>query len=363
MKVLLLDRNEAYAARFAQYVGKKSDMQISLCNDLEVCKQMLAREHFHVVLFDAEFDAEKPADYSRKMTAFAFISAVKDKIGETDTIYKYSSVSEICAEIMRVYAEHTQHEMKQEDTEEGSVSTEVITFLPVSGGSGSSTMAAAASAALSEKGKVLYLNLEQRSAESLLFTSDCQKCITDIVAALQTNFQLKEAKRLFDTAIGAETHFGTSGNLDFIRGWLNIEDCVSLTPPILTTVLNVLRKQYQYRYIIIDADFIIGDVLRTMIQLSDKVVFVSTGTDVANMKTEDIHRYLEIVARESDGEMPKKYLLLNQYYGMNDEHSVARDMEIIGRFARYRAEDHSLLSTAGIAAQILAKQGAFDDLA
>lgn len=363
MRVLLLDRNEAYAERFAQYLGKQGDIQVSLCNDLDICKKMLNEELFQVVLFDAEFDNENPADYNRKMTAFAFISSVKDQIGNTDTIYKYSSVSEICEEIMRIYTEHTQHEIKQDTSADGvSAAAEVLTFLPVNGGAGSSTMAAAACISLAARGRVLYVNLEQRAADSLIFSSDSKKCITDVIAALRTNFQLKEAKKLLDTVILTDTAHG-GGNLDFIKGYLNIFDCQSMTPQLLETLLTILRKQFQYRYIIIDADFIISDLLRRLIVLSDKLIFVSTGTDSANRKTEGIHRYLEIVEREEDSAMPKKYLLFNQYYGMQNEDTVARDMKIIGKIGRYRSDDHSLLSAAGVVGQIVNLQGTFDALA
>ncbi len=362
MRVLLLDRNEAYAERFAQYLGKQGDIQVSLCNDLDICKKMLNEELFQVVLFDAEFDTENPADYSRKMTAFAFISSVKDKIKDTDTIYKYSSVSEIIEEIMRIYTEHTQHEIKEDFAGDGgSAAAEVLTFLPANGGAGSTTMAQAASIALATRGRTLYLNLEQRPADTLVFTSESKKCITDVIAALRTNFQLKEAKKLLDTVIISDTAHG-GGNLDFIKGYLNIFDCTSLTPQLLETLLTILRKQFQYRYIIIDADFMISDLLRRLIVLSDKLIFVSTGTDSANRKTEGIHRYLEIIEREEDSAMPKKYLLFNQYYGMQNEEAVARDMKIIGKIGRYRSDDRSLLSAAGVVAQIVNLPGTFDAL-
>ena len=51
MRVLLLDRNEAYAERFAQYLGRQGDIQVSLCNDLDICKKMLSEELFQVLKF------------------------------------------------------------------------------------------------------------------------------------------------------------------------------------------------------------------------------------------------------------------------------------------------------------------------
>ncbi len=363
MRVFLLDSDAEYAARFAQFLSKKTDIQVSVCGSLETAKKILAEEQFQVILFDAAFDGEDPDAYRKKMTAFAFISNVRDMVKDTETIYKYSSVSEICDQLMHIYAAHTQHAVKEDDSESGGRhQTEVISFLPVTGGAGSSTMAAAAAMSFAKDQKVLYLNLEQRHADVLLFSSPEKKSVTDIVAAFRTNYQVKEAKRLLDTVILHDEIHG-NGNLDFMKGFLNIEDCLSLTPQILDTLISAVRKQYNYRYIIIDADFIIGANLKRLILDSDKLVFVSTGSDVANVKIEGIHRFLEVLEREADEPMPKKFLLLNQFYGLASEDAVARDMKIIGRFGRYRFEDHQALSTEGVISQILAKPDVFADLA
>lgn len=264
---------------------------------------------------------------------------------------------------MRIYADHTQHELKIEDDEEAeTIRTKVISFFPVNGGSGSSTMAMAAAIALSKEPdrKVLYLTLEQRHAEMLLFSSAETKCLTDIVSMLRTNYPVKEGKKLFDTVIQHDQRY-SAGNLDYIQGWLNIMDCLSLTPAVLDTIIDILRKQYHYHYVIIDADFIIGDVLKKLISDSDRIVFVSSGADTSNAKIDGIHRYLEIIERDIEV-MPKKYLIFNQYYGLTSEETIARDMKILSKFGRYRSDQHKLISTDGMISHILANENPFRDL-
>lgn len=363
MRVLLLDRDENYTARLSQYLTKKTDIQLSVCNDPDICRRLVKEEHFQVILIDAEFDTIDPEEFRKKNTAVAFISGLQEKIKDTDTIYKFASTSEIYGEIMRIYADHTQHELKIEDDEEAeTIRTKVISFFPVNGGSGSSTMAMAAAIALSKEPdrKVLYLTLEQRHAEMLLFSSAETKCLTDIVSMLRTNYPVKEGKKLFDTVIQHDQRY-SAGNLDYIQGWLNIMDCLSLTPAVLDTIIDILRKQYHYHYVIIDADFIIGDVLKKLISDSDRIVFVSSGADTSNAKIDGIHRYLEIIERDIEV-MPKKYLIFNQYYGLTSEETIARDMKILSKFGRYRSDQHKLISTDGMISHILANENPFRDL-
>ena len=70
---------------------------------------------------------------------------------------------------------------------------------------------------------------------------------------------------------------------------------------------------------------------------------------------------MEIIERDIEI-MPKKYLIFNQYYGLASEEAVVRDMKVIGRFGRYRAENHMLLSTDGVISQILGNDDPFRDL-
>lgn len=360
MKVLLLDRDEAYASRIAQYISKKTDMQISVCNDLEIARELASKEHFQVILFDAEFEDADPEEFRKRNTAFAFISNINETVKDTETLHKFISVPELYGEIMRVYAEHTQHAVKTEDGGESGVRTKVLSFFPVNGGAGSSTMAMAAAISLAKDHKVLYLTLEQRHAEMLVFSSPEKLCLADIVAMLRTNYAVKEAKQLFQLVIRTDTAHG-GGNLDFIPGFLTITDCLSLTPTVLETIIDILRKQFSYHYIVIDADFILGDLLKKLIGCSDKLVFVSSAADTANAKIDGIHRYLEIVERDIDI-MPKKYLIFNQFYKLNSEESIVRDMQVIGRFGRYRASDRMLLTTNGIIEQILDNEDPFREL-
>lgn len=127
-----------------------------------------------------------------------------------------------------------------------------------------------------------------------------------------------------------------------------------MTEQILEVLLKTICEKLDFRYVIIDSDFIVSPVLQKLIISSDKLVFVSSGADIANDKLSKIQRYLELLGREAHG-MPENYLLLNQYYGLQDETAIARNMEILARFARYRVDD-SRITSQGVIEQVLSKK-------
>lgn len=356
MRVLLLDSDENYTKKFVNFIGKDPDIQLSVCNDPDICRQIVKDEHFHVILFAAEFELLNPEEFRKKNTAFAYISGEKEIINGITTIYKFESTKIIIKQIKQIYSEHTHHDLKDDEEDEtNTVNTKVISFFPVNGGSGSSTMAMAAAIALSREPdkNVLYLTFEQRHAEMLLFSSADPKCLTDLVSVLKTNFPTKKGKMLFDTIIQHDQVY-SPGKLDYIQGWKSINDCLGLTPALLDTIFDILRRQYNYHYVIVDADFIIGELLMKLIADSDKIVFVSNGADTANAKIDGIHRYLEIAEGKIE-KMPKKYLIFNQYYGLDSEEAVVRDMKVICKFGRFRSDQHKLISTDGLISFILSK--------
>ncbi|MCQ2417717.1 MAG: AAA family ATPase [Oscillospiraceae bacterium] len=363
MNVLLLDQNEAFAKKFISAMTKVTGTQVSFCNNVDACREMLAKGSYQVVLIDGAFDSVNPRDFEGKHTAVAFFSNMRDTIKNTTTIYKYEGMKEIYEQLVQLHAAHTEREVKVSTDESGRIKNEILTFMPVGGGTGSSTVAMAAAIQFAKNDKVLYLNLEQMHAETVVFKAEKKKTITNLISTLDTNFQKEQAKLLFDDIIQSDEHFG---NLQLIRGFTNMEDCESLTEAALTNIIELLKKCYEFRYIIIDADFGYSAFLKSLILHSDKLVFVSAGYEMANRKMEMMHRYLDVLSR--DEILPRQFVVFNRYYGMNEEQEqkVANGMTIAGRFARFAGgtrEKPQRLSTYSVIQEMMKTQDAFAELA
>ena len=362
MKILMLDTDLDYAQRFKYYFGKKyTDIHVSLCDNYEAVKKLLNEDTYDVILFDASFDhiEVKSLDALTAGAVFAYVSGTNEIINEKETLYKYQGMSEFYAKICGLYEKKKNRIVRQSDgnAKDGDI-REVITFLPVHGGAGASTMAAACAVSLGADCSVLYINLEQCPSDSAFFKNDSKKGITDVVSALKTKYTEAGIYQLLKDVIRKDQN-QKGANVSYIRGYNNIMDCTAMSEHCIEVMIKVLRAKFDFRYIFIDADYIVGPVLQKLIVSSDKLVLVSSGSDIANIKLAKIQRYLDVLKRDEANTMPENYLVFNQYYGMRNEAAVARNMHVVARFARYRTDDKTRITSQKIIEEIRAKKGAF----
>lgn len=365
MRILILDKDTDYSGRLKYYLSQKySQLLITVCDNLDSAKNIMQEDAFDIILFDVSFDEvdiEKLSNFIGK-AAFAYISETNEIVKNTETIMKYIRVSEMFRKLCELYEKKRDRVIKQvTDQGTGKNETEIITFFPVHGGAGSSTLAAAFAISLAEEHEVLYINLEQRPSDAAFFSGENKKNISEIVSMLKTKYTDSSLLQAINNSIQKDN---TRPNikLSFIKGFSNIMDCLSLTEQGTEALLRIVREKLGYKYVIIDADFIIWPILNKIITSSDKMVFVTSGADVANSKLSKIQRYLDILRRNEDIHVPAGYLLLNQYYGMKDESSVARDMKIIARIARYRTGDNTRITSRKVIDEVLSKKELFGDL-
>lgn len=366
MRILLLDRDTEYSKRVKYYFCKKyGNMQLSVSDNLKDALTMMQDEHYDVLLVDISFADElnfDDPDSAINRAAFAYLSETDEIIEGKETIVKHIGITELYTTICTLYERKKKRVLKQSDsrtiTQKG---TEIITFLPVHGGAGSSTMAAACALDLAKGHRVLYLNLEQRSSDPVFFSAPQKNCISDILSTFRTKYTDAGLLQTLNSII-QEDRKQKAAKLSYIKGYGNIMDCMAMNEQIIAILLKMIREKLDFRYVVIDAEFIVSPVLGKLITSSDSVVFVTSGADVANAKLSKIQRYLDVLARGEDVEMPESFLLLNQYYGMNDEQKVARDMEILARIARYRTNENVRITSQDVIDVVLSKQGVFAKL-
>lgn len=364
MKVLVLDKDTDYSKRLSYYFEKKyHHVQIAISDNIDDAKRMMAEDYFDVVLFDSFFDTVNLEEIKSLLdrSSFAYISETNEIINDCDTVEKYTGISVIYKKICNLYEKKKNRVIKTDDSDGVTGrKTEIITFLPVHGGCGSSTMAAACAASLARTAKVLYVNLEQCPSDEVFFETDGKKTVTDIISTLKSKYTETGLGKTIKEVITEGTVNGGS-RVSCIRGYANIMDSLSMTEQCMGALLSAFSGKLDYRYIIIDADFIVSKVLGKLISMSDRVVFVAVGSAVSNVKLSKLQRYLDILKRSTEGEMPSKHLLLNMYKNTNNEMSDIRDMDILGRVANYRPSDgNSTISPREVIYQMLAGKDVFE---
>jgi len=341
---------------------KYSSCQISLFDNFPDAEKSLNNESYDIVLFGETFSDISIPENILNNTAFSYISSKDEIINGTDTIYKYTSISGIYEKLCGIYEKKQNRVIRThtDEPESEDVKTEIITFLPVHGGAGSSTMAAACAIMFAADESVLYINLEQCPGNSAFFDNGTKKGITDILSVLKTKYTPKIIHQLLEEVIKPDT-IQSYSKVSCINGYNNVMDCTAVNEQSIETFLTILKNEFKYRYIIIDTDYIINPTMKKLILLSDKLVFTSSGSDIANIKFSKLQRYLEVLKRENS-EMPENFMILNQYYGAQNEAECSGGIHIIKRFSRYRLEGNIRITSQNVINQILKDTDAFSDL-
>ena len=366
MKILLLDRNKDYSERFKYYLEKKFNLEIFVCDNINDFSNSLGLMSFDVILCDTSYEYDLP-DNVFDISAFAFLSETNEVVGNTDTIFRYQSITNLNKEICSCYEKKKNRIVKKntDDVKPIEYNTNIITFLPIHGGAGSSTMAAACAVILSQENEVLYINMEQLPSDFAFFESEGtknNKSLSDILVHMKTKYSIQSLTNEFTCAIKKDKKYGT-GHLYYIQGLKNIMDDVeTLNGKIVKEIINTLKHQFHYRYVIIDGYFVVNDYLKELIFNSDKLVFVSSDSDIARQKFSKIKRYIKILSRNPDENLPQFYMLFNQYYGNMDFSSEVDNMQILGSFPRYRTNDQTRILTYRIIDEIRNKKEVFDKL-
>lgn len=356
MKLLILDNDLLYIKRFEKFFAKKyTEFQISIFDNIDDADYIIMNESFDIILFGENFDNIDLSKYQSRISksGFAYFSSKDEIINETDTIFKYCSLSEIYKKICDIYEKNKNRTIRTSDDKEvlKTDETQVITFIPVHGGAGSSTMSAACAIYLAKDADVLYINLEQCPTGSVFFDNNSKKGLSDIIAGLKSRYTDSGFLKILKEVIHPDLKNTRYSAVNCINGYKNILDSVSMTPQIAENLINMLKDKFNYKYIIIDTDCIINSVMKQIIFQSDKLVLTSSGSDIANMKHKELKRYLGIISREN--KVPQQYIIFNQYYGMKSDYSVISDMELTAKFPRYRSDSEGRLSSQAIIDEIL----------
>lgn len=337
---------------------KNPDLQISACDSVEAAKSLMDNERFDVILVDPQFenfgkeDVEKIGDD----TAFAYISENNEIVKETETIFKYRTISVLYSRICMIYEKKKNRVVKKSGViEKAGKETDIISFIPVHGGAGSSTVAAATAVALSKEHEVLYIDLEQQTTDGVFFDSDNNRTITDFVSLFKTKYSDNAVYQLLRDIIGKDKK-QKSDKLSYIKGFANVLEKASMSSSCMKILLEVLSSKFDYEYIIIDADFDASEFMGDLIAASDKVVFVTTDSDTAVAKMSGVRRYLELLDRESNTELPPAFVVFNQYIGLTDEEKVVGKLKILTKFTRYRMANNAKITSQQIIDEMLKNQ-------
>ena len=351
IKLAILEKDVAYLNKIVSVFSVKyaDKFEIYSFTDPEVALASLDDARIDVLISNDAFEIDVRALPKRCGFAYLVDSADINLENDQRAICKFQKADLIYRQILSVYSEKAG---SISGLKFGEDSTKIIIFNSVSGGTGASSMAAAASIYFASKNqKTLYLNLEKFGSSDLFFSGEGQFDMSDVIFALKskkTNLPLKLESSVKQDARGVYYYSQPKIALDMLE--LGNDEIIKL--------ISELKLTGSYDYIIIDTDFALNKDSIKICKMAYSVVWVSDGSEISNEKT--FRAYNAVSTLEADAESPLPNRLCIAYNKFSNKTSKVLDdigIKNIGGAPRY---EHA--TTQQILEQLCTKSEIFDKI-
>lgn len=329
IKLAMLDKDSNYLSRVSSVLSSRfaDKLEIYAFSDGKAAIKTL--EDLKIDVFISSDAFEIDVGKLSKKCGFAYFvesPAIESLYGQR-AICKFQKVELIYKEVLSLYSENVANsaEFKLDGN-----SSAVMTFTSVSGGVGSSAVAAAFSIALARRGKtVLYLNMEQFGNSNCIFNAPGQFDFSDVIYAVKSkksNLGLKLESTVKQDATGVFFYDPCDVALDMTE--LSNEDVRSM--------ITQLMLSGTYQYIVIDTGFRFDKVFLEYAKLSSRVIFVSDGSEISNMKLRRAYDALSVYEQQQElAILAKLSLIYNKYSNKTGSASDIEGLNVIGGAQRF----------------------------
>lgn len=343
IKLALLDQEKAFLQRLSTvFTNKYSEkIEIYVFTDEITAFNHLNTARIDVFLASDVFDIDVGQIPSRCSFAYFVEHAEVESVRGQKAILKFQKADSLYKQILGLYAENVSAATGFRLNEESR--SQIITFLSVSGGVGSSAMAAAFAYYAAQNGKkALYLNLEKFGDAESFFTGVGKYDFSDIVYALKSrknNLLLKLESAVKQDATGVYFYGASKTALD----------AMEITEEEMQELLHEIKAADIYDYIVLDIDFTFEKKEKSILMQSDKIVLVNDGSETSNRKFMRAYEAVQVLEEKSEERiLGRAFLIYNKFSNKTCREIDGIEIKKIGGAPRF---EHAT------AAQILQQLG------
>ena len=333
IKLAILEKDISYLTRIISVFSTKYADKFELYSftDPDIALASIDQSKIDVLVANDAFDIDVTALPKRCAFAYFVDSVDIDTENDQRAICKFQKADLIYKQILSVYAEKAGSISGFKMNDDG---TKVFVFTSPCGGSGASTMAAAAAMHFAAKNqKVLYLNIEKFGSSDAFFAGEGQFDMSDLIFALKskkTNLSMKLESCVKQDVHGVNFYTQSKVALDMLE--INSADILRL--------VSELQFTGAYQYIVVDMDFGMDAETLKIWRQSHGVVWVSDGSSIANAKIFRAFNALSIIEEKADSPLTNRLCLVYNKFS-NKTGQILSDLSIrnIGGAPRYEHAD------------------------
>lgn len=329
IRLAILEKDQNYLNRIVSALNTKyaDYFEIYSFTNLDVALSTLSESRIDV--FMAEETFEIAPDILPKRCGFAYLvdSAEVDTLYGQKSIGKFQKVDLIYREILSIYSEHGG---SASGFKQGDDTAAVIAFSPVSGGCGSSTMAAACAIHFATQGKkVLYLNLERFGSADSFFSGAGPFGMSDVI------FALKSKKPNFSLKLESCVKQDPKGVLFFSQSRYAL-DMLELTSEDILHLISEVRCCGLCDLVVIDLDFSLDKGMMDVYRQAHTLVWVGDGSEISNAKI--LRAFSAVSTLEQNADVPltgKIAMLYNKFSNKTGKTLTELGVRMIGGAPKY----------------------------
>ena len=292
IKVAVLTEDERYLSRIINTLGiKYSDsLELYTFTDKRIAINTISDSKINVVLAEPPFDIDFHMLSDRSDFAWLVEQSDVTSYKGKRAICKFQTIDLLYKQILNIFSEHQEEIIRKYSVG----NCKIIAFLPVSGGVGASSLAAAAAINLVSLGKkVLYLNLEKLGSSDVFFSGDGPFDMSDVIFALQSktaNLSMKLESCVKQDKSGVFFFSPAKSSLDMTE--MSKDHCIKL--------LLELVNSDKYDIIVLDMDFGLDEKTLELLNKTSKILWIGDGSETSNSKLLRAYEALDIIEQNRD---------------------------------------------------------------
>jgi cellulose biosynthesis protein BcsQ len=325
-----MDQDRNFLDRLVQAcTSKYSDkLEVHAFTDATLAETALKQQGIDVFLANQSYEVIKSAIPARCVFAYLSETASVESVHSYKAVYKYQKIEVFYKNILELYSENIPEGIGINFG--GDSALKIVSFSSASGGVGVSTVAATYAKLCASWGmRVLYLNLERFASTSVFFSGAGTATFSDIIYALKSrrgNLMMKLESNVRRDASG----------VCFFAACPTALDMQEFAPADIDTLLMDIQLSGSYDLLVIDLDTIISAISVSILLKSTAAVFVSDGSETANLKLKQAVGSLEILERQKDTSiLARTAVLYNKFSNRTSLKLENINTRTIGGFPRY----------------------------
>lgn len=333
IKLALLDFDKVYVQRFYDTINRaySNKLEIHAFTNKNSFLNFSINNKIDILLINENIKLD--FEHETKLIVIKLAEKATFETENTVYIYKYQRFSLIYREILNAYSKVFKAVVDNSnyfnDFHNSSNST-IISFMSQGLGSGTSTIASSLALSLAEKNKkTLFLDLQSFATINSIFNAEGKFSMSEIIYAV------KSKKENIAIKLEAALKMDSSG-VYFYDSCENPFELNELKSEELINMLHFFSKYGAYEFIIIDINYLMNDICRTLLKLSDRIFFVTEAKEENSIRLNKIIKSILICeTKDNQKYMDKIGIICNKFIKNMASDIQNSNFEIVSYIPKY----------------------------